>query len=269
MMQNKPYKGKMQDQSAYSKQPRPKAAVYRRRRLALLAGFVVLCLVIVGLVLSVNASKGPEQASAQTVSAPQAQSPAAPVVAGPQDHPAFARLGERNLLLPVAAKDATIIAYQPVSDERAVPLTPLGEQANVNPVVKFFRNLFAPQPAVQYYLLEGKGDLPTTSVLIGAPAGSPVFSPITGVVTRVTEYLLYGKYQDIQIEIRPEKSSGITVNLILISDPVVSVGQPVTAGQTVLGKVRECPDQLGKQIALYTHDSGSHVHLQVMKEPIR
>ena len=268
-MQSEPYKGKMQNSSAHFQRPQHKAALYRKRRLVFLVGCVVLGLLILGVILGIGMSKGPEHASAQTISAPQIQSPAAPVIAGPQDHPAFARLEERNLLLPVAAKDATIIAYQPVSDERAIPLTPLGQQANVNAVVKFFRNLFTPQPAVQYFLLEGKGDRPTTSALIGAPAGSPVFAPITGVVTRVTEYLLYGKYQDVQIDIRPEKSSGLTVTLILVSDPVVSVGQPVTAGQTILGKVRECPAQLSRQIAKYTHDSGSHVHLQVMKEPVR
>jgi ABC-type transporter lipoprotein component MlaA len=35
-----------------------------------------------------------------------------------------------------------------------------------------------------------------------------------------------------------------------------------------LGKVRECPEDLGATLAEYTHDSGSHVHLQVTEEPI-
>jgi hypothetical protein len=49
---------------------------------------------------------------------------------------------------------------------------------------------------------------------------------------------------------------------------VVSIGEVVTAGKTQLGKVRECPEDLGATLAAYTHDSGSHVHLQVTEEPI-
>ena len=72
-----------------------------------------------------------------------APSPSAPVAATGEGRPAFARLGDRNLLLPVAAQDATIIAYQPVSDERAVALSPIGDQANANSVVRFFRGIFS------------------------------------------------------------------------------------------------------------------------------
>jgi hypothetical protein len=35
-----------------------------------------------------------------------------------------------------------------------------------------------------------------------------------------------------------------------------------------LGKVRECPEELGATLAEYTHDSGSHVYLQATAEPI-
>ena len=38
--------------------------------------------------------------------------------------------------------------------------------------------------------------------------------------------------------------------------------------QTQLGKVRDCPEELGQTLAVYTRDSGSHVHLQVLEEPV-
>jgi hypothetical protein len=176
-------------------------------------------------------------------------------------------LGDRNLLLPVAAGDATIIAYQPVSDERAVALSPIGQKVNANAIVRFFRGIFSGEPTVRYYQLEGEGQEPTNSVLVGAAPGSPVTAPITGVVTRVKQYLLYGKYEDVQIDIRPEKMGGVTISLLFISDPSVSIGETVTAGKTQLGKVRQCPEELGACVAEYTHDSGSHVHLQVTGEP--
>jgi len=58
--------------------------------------------------------------------------------------------------------------------------------------------------------------------------------------------MLYGKYPDVQIDIRPEKTSGVTVSLLFIADPVVSIGDMVQAGKTQLGKVRECPKELAR-----------------------
>jgi hypothetical protein len=231
--------------------------------------FAALCLVVAAIVIAVTATGTTEKVSAQTLLAGGSRSSSGPVVATEEEWPAFARLGDRNLLLPIAADDATIVAYQAVSDERAMALTPIGDQANANALVRFFRSVFSSEPSIRYYLIDGADGEPTTSVLVGAAPGSIVTAPISGVVTGVKEYLLYGKYTDVQIDIRPEKSSGTTVSILFISDPVVSIGEVVTAGKTTLGKVRECPAELGATLAAYTHDSGSHVHLQVSEEPVR
>jgi hypothetical protein len=242
--------------------------LYRRRRIRFALGFTVLCLVVAGVVIATSAGGSTERINAQNLLVEDAASPSGPVTATGEVRPAFARLGDRNLLLPVAAQDATIIAYQPVSDERAVALSPIGEQANANAVVRFFRGIFSGAPSVRYYLLDGQGGKSTSSVLVGAQPGSPVTSPVSGVVTGVKEYKLYGKFDDVQIDIRPEELSGTTISLLFISDPVISIGEVVTAGKTQLGKVRECPAELGASLAKFTHDSGSHVYMQVTQEPI-
>ncbi|MBN1630565.1 MAG: hypothetical protein JW990_12430 [Thermoleophilia bacterium] len=253
----------MQPQDEVLRHKRRRAAIYRRRRMRFILGFLGVCVLIAGIVMIVSASGRTEQVTAEAL---LGRSPSAPVAATGQERPAFARMGDRNLLLPVAAGDATIIAYQAVSDDRAMTLTPIGEQANANAVVRFFRGIFSSEPSVRYYSLDG--DNGTTSVMVGAPVGSAVYAPITGVVTTVKEYLLYGKYTDVEIGIRPEKSSGLTVNMIFISDPVVSIGDIVTAGKSRLGKVRECPEELGACLSAYTHEAGAHVHLQVTEEPV-
>jgi murein DD-endopeptidase MepM/ murein hydrolase activator NlpD len=244
------------------------ATTYRRRRIRLAVAFGIVCLLVAGILIAVYAGGTTEQVNTQNLLIGDASSASAPVSATGEARPAFARLGDRNLLLPVAAGDATIIAYQPVSDERAVPLDPLGDQANSNALVRFFRGIFSGEPLVRYYLIDGEGGETTGSVLIGAPAGSPVTAPVSGVVTAVKEYKLYGKYDDVRIDIRPEELSGDTISLMFISDPVVSIGEVVTAGKTQLGKVRECPSELGATLAQYTHDSGSHVNMIVTEEPI-
>jgi hypothetical protein len=267
-MQQGAYAAEAQRQVDQLRRKRRLATVHRRRRLRLALGFASACLVVAAIVIGVTASRTTEKVSEQTPMAGGTQSSLAPVTAAAEDRPAFARLGDRNLLLPVAASDATIIAYQPVSDERAVPLAPIGDQANANALVRFFRSIFSSEPSVRYYLIDGADGEATTSVLVGAQPGSLAYAPISGVVTGVKEYLLYGKYTDVQIDIRPEKSSGITVSLMFVCDPVVSIGEAVTAGKTPLGKVRECPEELSQTLAVYTHDSGSHLHLQVSEEPV-
>lgn len=244
-----------------------RAKIYRQRRIRLVLALVIVCLVIVGVLIAVAAGRSTTQVSAEALLAGGARSPSAPVEATGEERPAFARVGDRNLLLPVAAGDATIIAYQPVDDERAVALTPIGERVNANRIVRFFRSIFSAAPSVRYYQLDGQEGEATSSVLIGAAPGSPITAPISGVVTRVREYLLYGKYDDVQIDIRPEKMSGVIISLVFVSDPVVSIGEAVTAGKTQLGKVRQCPEEVGACLAEYTHDCGSHVHLQVTGEP--
>ena len=242
--------------------------LYRKRRIRFAAGLAVLCLAIAGIIIAVTAGGSTAQIGSQGLLVSSGPSPSAAVAADPETYPAFARIGDRNLLLPVAAGNATIIAYQPVSDDRAVQFSPTGEQANSNALVRFFRGIFAGAPSVRYYLLTGQGSGATGSILVGAAAGSPVRAPVSGTVTAVKQYKLYGKYDDVQIDIRPDEMSGITFSILFVEDPVVSIGEVVTAGKTGLGKVRECPQELGKQLSIYTHDSGSHVFMQATEEPI-
>jgi hypothetical protein len=247
---------------------RRQETLYRRRRIRFAAGFGLLCFVVAGIIIAIAAGGSTAQVDSQGLLVSGDPSPSAPVSVRDESRPAFARLGDRNLLLPVAARDVTIIAFQPVSSERAVLFSPIGDQANSNALVRFFRGIFAGEPSVRYYLLDGDGTAATGAALVGAAPGSPVNAPVSGTVTAVKHYSLYGKYDDVQIDIRPEEMSGITVSMLFVDEPVVSIGEVVTAGKTMLGKVRECPEELGKQLAVYTHDSGSHVFMQATEEPI-
>jgi hypothetical protein len=55
--------------------------------------------------------------------------------------------------------------------------------------------------------------------------------------------------------------------MLLVDAPAVVIGQTVVAGKTQIGKVREAPAELAARLSAYTHDSGSHVHIQVTQEP--
>ncbi|MCZ7664255.1 MAG: M23 family metallopeptidase [Thermoleophilia bacterium] len=197
-----------------------------------------------------------------------AASPASPVDAKGPQHPVFARLDGLNLSLPVLAGDATIIAYHPLGDERTVALTPIGSQINGGVVSRSIGRVFSGESSTRYYILKGSGRsaADTASVDVGAPADAPITSPVSGVVTGVKEYRLYGKYDDIQIDIRPKGISGVTLSLLFVKDPVVTIGQTLDEGKTQLGKVRAAQGDLGERLATLTHDSGSHVHIQVTRD---
>ena len=267
-MQGEVSSSKVMRQDELVRRKRRNETVYRRRRLRFAAGFAALCLVVAGVIIAVTVGGSTAQVSSRGLLVSGDPSPSAAVAANDASHPAFARLDDRNLLLPVAASDVTIIAYQPVSTERAVEFSPIGDQANSNALVRFFRGIFAGDASVRYYVLPGEGDTSKGAILVGAAAGCPVTAPVSGTVTAVKQYKLYGKYDDVQVDIQPEEMSGVTFSLLFIEDPVVSIGEVVTAGKTALGKVRVCPEDLGKQLSVFTHDGGSHVFLQATEEPI-
>lgn len=244
------------------------ASAYRRRRICFGAGFAAVCVLVVVAVLALLAGGTTERVNASRLMAGESPSGSVAVSGTGQAKPAFARLSDRDILLPIASKDVTIIAYQPISNDRAVSLTPIGEQTNSNRVVRFVRGIFSSEQNIRYYLIPGSGGSATSSVLIGAAAGSAVSAPVSGVVTAVKQYKFYGRYDDVQIDIRPEETSGTTVSLMFIDNVAVSIGDVVSAGETQLGEVRQCPKELSAVLSKYTHDSGSHVHMIVTQNPI-
>ncbi|MBO4364934.1 MAG: M23 family metallopeptidase [Eggerthellaceae bacterium] len=105
-----------------------------------------------------------------------------------------------------------------------------------------------------------------TSIDCGAPAGSPVYAPVTGEVIAVQDYMLYDEIPDVQIHIRPDANRDLDVVLLHQTDPLVKVGDHVEAGQTQISSVRDiATDLIDVQLAFYTEpdDPGNHSHVQV------
>ena len=195
-------------------------------------------------------------------------SSSSPVDAVGEAHPIFSKLPDGNLVLPVSAQDATIIAYHSLSDERALALSPMGQQINGSVVSRSISRVFSGASGIKYYLLKSKGRVvaETGAVDIGAAAGTIITSPVRGTVTSVKEYKLYGKYDDVQVDISPAGMSGVTISLLFVDEPAVVIGQSVIEGKTQIGKVREAPPELAASLSEYTHDAGSHVHIQVTQD---
>jgi hypothetical protein len=239
----------------------------RRRRLFGLLSLLVLAGSAFAVMLLAHGSNA-TVASGNLLIAENSSS-SSPVDATGEAHPVFSKLLDGNLVLPVQAQDATIIAYDSLSDDRAVNLTPMGRQVNGSVVSRSISRVFASSSGIKYYKLRNNGRVvaDTGAVDIGAAAGTIITSPVKGTVTSVKQYKLYGKYDDVEVDISPAGMSGVTITMLLVDQPAVVIGQSLVEGKTQIGKVRAAPPELAARLSAYTHDSGSHVHLQVTQEP--
>jgi len=245
--------------------------VVRRQRLA--AACLILVILVVTGVWVAGARAGSRTSQAATpAGSPRSQASAVDTALNGKlgdESPAFCRIENKNLLLPIAASQATIIAYHSLDDELIVPLTPLGKRTDGNLVARGINRILSDEASLTYHVLscQGRTAAQTGAVDVGAPAGATVVSPVSGEVTGVKYYRLYGKYDDVQIDIRPKGASDVLVSLLLVSDPRVSIGDSVEAGKTVLGTVRSPIQELAKRLAPITGEDGAHVHLQVTQSP--
>ncbi len=81
---------------------------------------------------------------------------------------------------------------------------------------------------------------PDTAVDVCAPVGSPVYAPVTGEVVEVRPYLLYEKYDDYEIHIRPSGWPEIDLVMIHVDDPAVSAGDHVIGRRHAAGESCVC-----------------------------
>ena len=88
-------------------------------------------------------------------------------------------------------------------------------------------------------------------------------SPVDGVVESVESYALYGAYPDQRVAIIPDGRSDLRVIVVHIETDSGRGGR-VTAGETVLGRVRALSRYFRSDIGrYYTGDEGDHAHVQV------
>lgn len=100
-----------------------------------------------------------------------------------------------------------------------------------------------------------------SSVDVAVKEGTPVKSPVSGKVGAVEPYLLYGRYNDVRIDILPKGNQRIKISIIHLKQPTITVGQRVEAGVTVLAMPRRLP--VNSQIDQYLGQITDHIHMQI------
>jgi murein DD-endopeptidase MepM/ murein hydrolase activator NlpD len=187
--------------------------------------------------------------------------------------PIFASYRTVKLHLPVPMMRLTEIGFHQAAYPWALPMKTTMKNANLSWVAKTKTTgrKRATQPSGPDAVMTGlvlrmwrsRAGKPDTAADVGAGAGAPVLSPVTGTIVRIKSYKLYGRYPDYEMHIIPDNTSGLDVVMIHLTDLSSSVGQRVEAGVTPVAKVRKLSDKFHDQLADYTKSPGDHVHIQV------
>ncbi len=190
--------------------------------------------------------------------------------------PLFASYRDLELYLPIAEEDLTEVAFHQAARDNALPMESFAPDADMTAAANKRGTGRTPperdsddtQPAI----LEGevlrmwrsnRSGAPDTAADVGAAPGSPVYAPVTGLIIEVKPYLLYDKYEDLEIHIQPTGWPDIDLVLIHVTDPTVRAGDMVVGGVTRIASVRLMSDKIDLQLGKYTTDPGDHVHMQL------
>lgn len=174
------------------------------------------------------------------------------------------------LVVPADPGSTALVGFHEANGASTQPLTPsVALDAEHNGGVEAEAGDPHPdQPDAVVLPSRARGSHPASAVDIAVPEGVEVTAPVTGEVVGVSPYALYGKYPDTRIEIVPEGRPDLRVIVLHVTDPLVSVGDELTAGETPLaGGPTALP--FASQIDRFTTAGGGevtpHVHIEVKR----
>lgn len=234
---------------------RARAGRSRPRRLPVLAAVVSVALLLALLVAALGAPAPTFQSSLSDAALLSTGRPLPQVIAFQE---------ALRIQLPISQQEVTAIGYH-ASDEYALPLKPLGRQANEGILHRAFRRLTGGGGGgIPYYLLGG-GSGPRTGALdVGARAGTEVYAPVDGTVVSITDLVLDGRRHGNRIDIQPADAPSVVVSVSrLRADPALTVGSPVTAGTSKIGVLVDLSRVERQALAAYTGEAGNHVTIEV------
>ena len=226
----------------------------RARRFALLV--LLAAVFVVALALVAFGSK-----SNRTV--PLASSQITPVQARPFPEIVALR-GPVRLQLPIAQFRVTAIGYSAATN--ALPLSPVGHQANEGLVARVVNGIFGGGGGNPRWYELGGG---TNALNVGAPVGTDVYAPVDGIVAAIRPFIVMGKQYGSEIDIQPQSSPSLVVAVTqLTAEPALTVGSAVVSGATKLGTVVDLASVEEQALARYTNDGGNHVTIEVRAAPV-
>lgn len=170
-----------------------------------------------------------------------------------------------DLLLHVPAEEAVLVSYHEAAFPEAMPIRPLGHLlANENPTRQLAHDEDPGGVGFHIQVSRGRSNASTSAVDVVLQAGEEVRAPVSGTVTEVRPYQLYGTHDDIRIELAPDGHPDRAVVLIHVQDVTVRAGDRVEVGDVLAGAARQFPFSavVDRQTA---PDRYGHVHVEVKR----
>jgi hypothetical protein len=173
--------------------------------------------------------------------------------------------GTLRIQLPIAQRAVTALGYHGTGDA-ALPLEPVGRQANEGFFSRVWHGLFGgASDGLRYFRLGGGEGSSTGALDVGARPGTAVYSPVDGTVVSIGEYVLDGRRYGHRLEIQPSGEPSVVVSAThLRADLALTVGSPVAAGSSKIGTVMDFTTVEQQALAAHTRDGGNHVTLAVL-----
>jgi hypothetical protein len=183
---------------------------------------------------------------------------------GPPSAQIVATTGALHLQLPVAQSAVTAIGYHNAGNG-ALALDPIGRQGNAGLFARIWNRVAGSgEDRLVWYQLRGDRGPGTSALSIGAAPGTDVYSPVTGTVVGITDYVLSNRTYGARIDIRPQTSPSVVVSVThLRADPALTVGSAVSAARSKIGVVVDLAGVERQALARYTQDAGNNVSLSV------
>lgn len=167
-----------------------------------------------------------------------------------------------DLTLHVPALDPLLVSYHEASFIEALTVRPLGSLSrNDNPTRPLAHEDHPDGVPFHVQVSRGRANASTSAVDVVLLPGEAVRAPVDGVVTDVRPYQLYGRYDDVRLELAVE-GQDLAVVLIHVEDVVVQAGDRVRVGDVLAGGARAFP--FGAVVDRLTEpDRYGHVHMEI------
>jgi hypothetical protein len=246
----------MHRETAYRRPQRRASLPVRRARRRALLTLVGLGFLVVLLVAAFRTGTAPVVGTGVPASASRL------LPAGPPQPLVIAVQGALRIQLPVNQRNVTAIGYHGAGED-ALPLDPLGRQANEGLFSRFFHRIFGGGGGgTSYYALGGGSGSSTGSLNVGAAPGTEVYAPVEGTVVGLRDYILDGKAFGSELDVQPTGEPSVVVSITHIQvDPSLTVGSSLSAGTSKIGIVLDFSGVERLALARYTQDAGNHVEI--------
>jgi hypothetical protein len=145
-----------------------------------------------------------------------------------------------RLNLPADPSSLLAVGFHQASGRTVLKLTPVSACMRIQSPVRT-RRMLGSMPGIKMFQqpLRGRGTSNFSAADCAVKPNSVILSPVSGTVTLVKNYRLYGLYRDVQLEIMPDNASRkLRVVVLHIQDPKVKVGDHLVGGVTPIATVR-------------------------------